>query len=75
MRERGMSKRKPSGESFGEAFVKAIVLDDNCIHIDLMDGLRLSGPLTRPVEQRRRKRRMVVTGHDAVYAPRTPAVA
>lgn len=52
--------------------VKAITLGDDCIYIDLMDGLRLSGPLA-PRQQKqaaapeRRPRRMIVSGHEAVY--------
>lgn len=51
--------------------VKAITLGDDCIHIDLFDGLRLSGPLAPCQEkqdaQERRPRRMIVSGHEAVY--------
>jgi len=51
--------------------VKAITLGDDCIYIDLMDGLRLSGPLAPRQEQQaspeRRPRRMIVSGHEAVY--------
>ena len=51
--------------------VKAITLGVDCIHIDLFDGLRLSGPLApRPEKQaaqERRPRRMIVSGHEAVY--------
>lgn len=51
--------------------VKAITLGDNCIYIDLMDGLRLSGPLA-PTAQKaapkpERPRRMFVSGHEAIY--------
>lgn len=51
--------------------VKAITLGDDCIYIDLMDGLRLCGPLA-PRQQKqaapeRRPRRMIVSGHEAVY--------
>ena len=52
--------------------VKAITLGDDCIYIDLMDGLRLSGPLAPRQQQQaspeRRPRRMIVSGHEAVYA-------
>ena len=51
--------------------VKAITLGDDCIYIDLMDGLRLSGPLAPRQETQaapeRRPRRMIVSGHEAVY--------
>ena len=51
--------------------VKAITLGDDCIYIDLMDGLRLSGPLAPRTQQgeaaARRPRRMIVSGHEAVY--------
>jgi len=50
--------------------VKAITLGDDCIFIDLFDGLRLSGPLAPRQEkqaQASRPRRMIVSGHEAVY--------
>lgn len=50
--------------------VKAITLGDDCIFIDLFDGLRLSGPLAPRQEkqtQEGRPRRMIVSGHEAVY--------
>lgn len=50
--------------------VKAITFGDNCIHIDLFDGMRLSGPLApcqKPVQAERRPRRMIVSGHEAIY--------
>lgn len=51
--------------------VKAITLGDDCIYIDLMDGLRLSGPLAPRHEKQaapeHRPRRMIVSGHEAVY--------
>jgi hypothetical protein len=51
--------------------VKAITLGDDCIYIDLMDGLRLSGPLVPRTQKAeapaRRPRRMIVSGHEAVY--------
>ncbi|WP_159627782.1 hypothetical protein [Massilia puerhi] len=49
--------------------VKAITLGDDCIYIDLFDGLRLSGPLAprQQQTQERRPRRMIVSGHEAVY--------
>jgi hypothetical protein len=51
--------------------VKAITLGEDCIYIDLMDGLRLSGPLAprapKAEEPARRPRRMIVSGHEAVY--------
>lgn len=50
--------------------VKAITLGDDCIFIDLFDGLRLSGPLAPRQEkqaQESRPRRMIVSGHEAVY--------
>lgn len=51
--------------------VKAITFGEDCIYIDLMDGLRLSGPMApRPQkteEAPRRPRRMIVSGHEAVY--------
>ena len=44
--------------------VKAITLGDDCIYIDLMDGLRLSGPLAprtqKTAEPARPPRRMIV---------------
>lgn len=51
--------------------VKAITLGDDCIYIDLMDGLRLCGPMA-PRSQKdepaaHRPRRMIVSGHEAVY--------
>ena len=51
--------------------VKAITLGDDCIYIDLMDGLRLSGPLAprtqKTAEPARPPRRMIVSGHEAIY--------
>lgn len=51
--------------------VKAITLGDDCIFIDLFDGLRLSGPLAPRQEKQATKegrpRRMIVSGHEAVY--------
>ena len=51
--------------------VKAITLGDDCIFIDLFDGLRLSGPLAprqqKQATQESRPRRMIVSGHEAVY--------
>ena len=55
----------------GDKKVKAITLGDDCIYIDLFDGLRLSGPLAPRAEKQgareRRPRRMIVSGHEAVY--------
>jgi len=50
--------------------VKAITLGEDCIYIDLFDGLRLSGPLApseKPGAEPRRPRRMIVSGHEAIY--------
>lgn len=51
--------------------VKEITLGEDCIYIDLFDGLRLSGPLAPRQQaqqtQERRPRRMIVSGHEAVY--------
>ncbi|WP_137172258.1 hypothetical protein [Massilia sp. HP4] len=51
--------------------VKAITLGDDCIFIDLFDGLRLCGPLAprqeKQAKQESRPRRMIVSGHEAVY--------
>ena len=51
--------------------VKEISLGADCIYIDLFDGLRLSGPLAPSQEkqhkQEHRPRRMIVSGHEAVY--------
>ena len=51
--------------------VKAITLGDDCIYIDLTDGLRLSGPLAslqpKPDAEQRKPRRLIVSGHEAVY--------
>lgn len=51
--------------------VKSITLGDDCIYIDLIDGLRLSGPLAPRQEQQgapeRRARRMIASGHEAIY--------
>lgn len=70
-----MNEREPSGGQF----VKAIILGDDGIHIDLSDGLRLSGPLAvlapSPAAPARSKRRMLVSGHEAVYASRNAARA
>ena len=50
---------------------KAITLGDDCIYIDLFDGLRLSGPMAPRQQaqqtQELRPRRMIVSGHEAVY--------
>lgn len=51
--------------------VKEITLGDDCIYIDLIGGLRLSGPLA-PVDKNakqpeRKPRRMIVSGHEAIY--------
>jgi hypothetical protein len=62
-----MDKLEPNSDKK----VKAITLGDDCIYIDLMDGLRLSGPLAPRQEQaaapEHRPRRMIVSGHEAVY--------
>lgn len=54
-----------------EKKVKAITLGDDCIYIDLIDGLRLSGPLApaahKAAPKQERPRRMFVSGHEAVY--------
>ena len=50
--------------------VKAITLGEDCIYIDLFDGLRLSGPLApteKPAQASKRPRRMIVSGHEAIY--------
>lgn len=50
--------------------VKAITLGEDCIYIDLFDGLRLSGPLApcaKPATAGSRPRRMIVSGHEAIY--------
>ena len=50
--------------------VKAITLGEDCIYIDLFDGLRLSGPLApcdKAAPQAGRPRRMIVSGHEAIY--------
>lgn len=49
--------------------VKEISIGDGCIQIDLLSGLRLSGPLLSNDEVVRtsaRPRRMMVSGHEAV---------
>lgn len=49
--------------------VKEITLGEDCIYIDLIGGLRLSGPLA-PAEEKqaeRKPRRMIVSGHEAIY--------
>lgn len=61
-----MDKRKLNNDKK----VKAITLGDDCIHIDLFNGLRLSGPLApceKPDTAPRRPRRMIVSGHEAIY--------
>jgi len=50
--------------------VKAITLGEDCIYIDLFDGLRLSGPLApvpKTAKAESRPRRMIVSGHEAIY--------
>ena len=49
--------------------VKEISIGNGCIQIDLLSGLRLSGPLLSNDEVVRtsaRPRRMMVSGHEAV---------
>lgn len=50
--------------------VKEISIGDGCIQIDLLSGLRLSGPLLSNDEATRAParppRRMMVSGHEAV---------
>jgi len=49
--------------------VKEISIGNGCIQIDLLSGLRLSGPLLSNDEVSRastRPRRMIVSGHEAV---------
>lgn len=51
--------------------VKEITLGDDCIYIDLIGGLRLSGPLApadkNAKQPERKPRRMIVSGHEAIY--------
>lgn len=49
--------------------VKEISTGNGCIQIDLLSGLRLSGPLLandEVVRTSERPRRMIVSGHDAM---------
>ncbi|MGX9217531.1 hypothetical protein ACWV27_03835 [Massilia varians] len=49
--------------------VKEISIGNGCIQIDLLSGLRLSGPLLSNDEVTRvsaRPRRMMVSGHEAI---------
>ncbi|KFC73545.1 MULTISPECIES: hypothetical protein [Massilia] len=49
--------------------VKEISIGNGCIQIDLLSGLRLSGPLLSNDEVARtsaRPRRMMVSGHEAI---------
>lgn len=52
--------------------VKEIIIGDGCIMIDLLSGLRLSGPLLSNAETSRataRPRRMMVSGHESMSNP------
>lgn len=51
--------------------VREISIGNGCIHVDLLSGLRLSGPLMSDDEFRSltSKRRMIVSGSEAMGAP------
>jgi len=52
--------------------VKEITISDGCLYVDLLSGLRLSGPLMSEDDMDRaiaRNPRMIVSGHDAMSAP------
>lgn len=49
--------------------VKEISIDNGCLHVELLNGLRLSGPLGSIDDLTRasqRPRRMIVSGHEAM---------
>jgi hypothetical protein len=49
--------------------VKEISIGNGCLHVDLSNGLRLSGPLGSNDDVTRasqRPRRMMVSGHEAI---------
>ncbi|MEW6763944.1 MAG: hypothetical protein AB1437_24260 [Pseudomonadota bacterium] len=49
--------------------VKEISIGNGCLHVDLSNGLRLSGPLGSNDDVNRasqRPRRMMVSGHEAI---------
>lgn len=51
-----------------EEKVKEISIGDGCIYVDLLSGLRLSGPLVsaEQVSDARPARRMIVSGHEGI---------
>lgn len=52
--------------------VKEISIADGCLYVDLLSGLRLSGPLMSDTDLDRavaRNPRMIVSGHEAMSAP------
>jgi hypothetical protein len=53
-----------------EEKVKEISIGDGCIYVDLLSGLRLSGPLLSEDQmsgaRKRPPRRMIVSGHEGI---------